>query len=85
VNLFIIFSGSLLIFHPKSEILILLTKFRECKAFGKGKRAFLKESCAKNFILRQPVCLGLYDGEGIFEIFRGVRLKFVRPVDVGLV
>jgi len=24
-------------------------------------------------------------GRGLFEIYRGVRLKFVRPVDVGLV
>ena len=31
-----------------------ITKWGECGGGVKGKRAFLKESCAKNFILRQP-------------------------------
>jgi hypothetical protein len=35
-----------------------------CAGLWDGERAFLKESCAKNFILRQPVGFGLYDIEG---------------------
>jgi len=31
------------------------------------------------------VCLAGMMGRGLFEIYRGVRLKFVRPVDVMLV
>jgi len=32
-----------------------------------------------------PVCLAYMMERGFFEIYRGVRLKFVRPVDVKLV
>jgi len=32
-----------------------------------------------------PVCVADMMGRGLFEIYRGVRLKSVRPVDVRLV
>ncbi len=49
----------------------------------KGERAFLKESCAKNFILRQPVfAVDMGEKREKGEIFGGVRLKFVRLIAV---
>ena len=51
----------------------------------KGKRAFLKESCAKNFILRLTFGMAYMVERGIFGILRFVKLKFVRPVDMLLV
>jgi len=32
-----------------------------------------------------PVCMAYMMGRGIFEIYRFVKLKFVRPVDIMLV
>jgi len=51
----------------------------------KGERAFLKESCAKNFNLRLTWSLFYMVERGFFEIYRFVKLKFVRPVDMTLV
>ena len=45
----------------------------------------MKESCAKNFILRLTVGMADRVERGKRKKFRGVRLKSVRPVDVGLV
>ena len=61
------------------------TKYAECGLFVQGKRAFLKESCAKNFNLRLTWSLADMVERGFFEIYRFVKLKFVRPADMMLV
>ena len=47
--------------------MLVFTKFCKCRGEVRGKRAFLKESCAKNFILRLTVCLADMVGKGILE------------------
>ena len=49
-----------------------------------GTRFLERKLCKELYTAAAGLCGG-YGREGDFGILRGVRLKFVRPVDVGLV
>ena len=50
-----------------------------------GETRFLERKLCKELYTAVAGLFGLYDIEGDFGILRFVKLKFVRPVDMGLV
>jgi len=53
--------------------------------WSSGGTRFLERKLCKELYTAAAGLCGGYGREGDFGILRGVRLKFVRPVDVGLV
>ena len=53
--------------------------------FCAGETRFLERKLCKELYTAAAGLFGLYDIEGDFGKFRGVRLKSVRPVDISLV